>query len=250
MTPCNNRVFLSKLLKFTIGTDCEEVIIHSDILKSHSTPWFDSDGGSFAGDESIIIKDTDKHIFSLACQYLYTGDYSITIPGDTPPPGLTFGGREKVEQARVLEGCLFRDTETVEQFADYLVRRIQPRPSEGSQGSYSPTMDYTEMLLTHARLHVFAAKYGLEELRDICLFKMLHLLRTFPICQDRTGDIVRLFDFALRAGTERCENLIRMVCHYAAWHIRLFLHNREFEILLQEQPTLVKVLLTIMSGSP
>ncbi|KAB8240507.1 hypothetical protein BDV35DRAFT_373290 [Aspergillus flavus] len=62
------------------------------------------------------------------------------------------------------------------------------------------------MLLTHARLHVFAAKYGLQELRDICLFKMLHLLHIFPICQDRIGDIVRLFDFALRAGTERCEN--------------------------------------------
>lgn len=66
-----------------------------------------------------------------------------------------------------------------------------------------PISDYTEILLTHACLHVFAAEYKLQELRDICLFKMLHLLHAFPICQDRIGDIVRLFDFALRAGTGR-----------------------------------------------
>lgn len=174
MTPCNNRVFLSKLLKFTVGTDCEEVTIHSDILKSHSTPWFNSDSGSVAGDNPIIIRDTDKHIFSFVCQYLYTGDYSITLPGDTPPPGLTSGGQEKAARAHglVIEGSIFRDTETVEQYADYLVRRIQPRPSEGSQGSYNPIADYSEMFLTHARLHAFAVKYELQELRDICLFKI------------------------------------------------------------------------------
>lgn len=183
---------------------------------------------------------------------MYSGDYSITPPGDTPPPGLTAGGQEKAEQAHVLilEGNLFRDTETAEQFADYLVRRIQPRPSEGSQGSCNPMADYTEMLLTHARLHIFASKYELQELRDICLFKLLHLLHALPICQNRVGDIVRLFDLALRAGTGRCENLIRMLCHYATQHIRLFLHNREFEILLQEQPTLGKLLLTTIGGGP
>jgi hypothetical protein len=36
----------------------------------------------------------------------------------------------------------------------------------------------------------------------------LHLLHGFRICQDRTGDIVRLLDFALHAGTGRCENLL------------------------------------------
>jgi hypothetical protein len=96
----------------------------------------------------------------------------------------------------------------VGQYADYLVRRVQQRPSEGPQGCYNPLADYTEMFLTHARLHVFAAKYELQELRDICLFKILHLLHAFPICEDRIYDIVRLLDSALRAGTGRCENLI------------------------------------------
>jgi hypothetical protein len=40
----------------------------------------------------------------------------------------------------------------VEKITDYLVRRIQPRPSEGLQGSYDLNTDYTETLLTHARL--------------------------------------------------------------------------------------------------
>jgi hypothetical protein len=57
-----------------------------------------------------VIEDTDKHIFNLVCQYLYTADYSITVPGDTPPHGLgTSGGREKAAQAHVLviEGSIF-----------------------------------------------------------------------------------------------------------------------------------------------
>ncbi|KAL4801659.1 hypothetical protein BDV18DRAFT_148485 [Aspergillus unguis] len=250
MAPCNNRAFLSKHLKFIVGTDCEEIIIHRDILKSHSTPWFDADSGSFAGDESIVINDVDKHIFSLVCQYLYTGDYSMTFPSDTPPPGLTSGGQEKPEQDHILilKGNLFRDTETVEKFADYLVRRIQPRPSKGSQGSYNPNADYTEILLTHARLHIFAAKYELQELRDICLFKLLYLLHVFPICQDRVGDIIRLFDFAFDTDTGQRENLIAMLRYYAAQHIRLFLPNRKFQILLQEQPTLANLLLNTLGG--
>jgi hypothetical protein len=70
------------------------------------------------------------------------------------------------------------------------VRRIQPRPSKGSQGSYDPNANYTKILLTHARLYTFSVKYELQELRDIYLFKLIHLLHVFLICQDQVGDIV------------------------------------------------------------
>lgn len=233
-----------------MGADCETVVIHSDILKSHSTPWFNADSGSFAGGDSIVIDDVDQHIFSLVCQYLYTGDYYIKLPSDTPPPDLTSGGQEKSEQNHViiLEGNLFRDTESVDKFANYLVRRIHPRPSQGLQGSYNRMEDYTETLLTHARLHVFAAKYELQELRDICLFKLLHLLHVFPICEDRVGDIVRLFYFAFDVDTGRCENLRGMLRYYTAQHIRLFVRNRDFQILLQDKPALANLLLNTLSG--
>jgi hypothetical protein len=233
-----------------VGTACEEFVIHSDILKLHSTPWFDADSGSFPGDESIIIKDADAHIFSLVCQYLYTGDYSITLPIDTPPPDLTSGGQENSEQkhAIVLKGNLFGDTETVEKCADYLVRRIQPRPSEGLQGSYDLNADYTETLLTHARLHNFAVKYEMQELSNVCLFKLLHLLHVFPICQERVADIVRLFDFAFDTDTGQCENLTTMLQYYVARHIKLFLPSTKFQVLLQEQPTLANLLLKALVG--
>jgi hypothetical protein len=233
-----------------VGSACEEFVIHSDILKLHSTPWFGADSGSFPGDESIIIKDADAHTFSFVCQYLYTGDYSITLPSDTPPPDLTSGGQEKPEQnhAIILEGNLFKDTETVEKFADYLVRRIQPRPSEGSQGSYDPNANYTEILLTHARLYTFSVKYELQELRDICLFKLIHLLHVFPICQDRVGDIVRLIDLAFDTDTGQCENLTTMLQYYVARHIKLFLPSIKFQVLLQEQPTLANLLLETLVG--
>ncbi|KAL4860454.1 hypothetical protein BDV12DRAFT_191692 [Aspergillus spectabilis] len=234
MAPCNNRVFLSKLLKFTVGTACEEVVIHSDMLKLHSTPWFDANSGSFPGDGSI--KDADAHTFSLVCQYLYTVDYSITLPSDMPPPDLTSDRQEKPEHnhAIILEGNLFKDTETVEKFADYLVRQIQPQPSEGSQGSYDPNTDYTKILLTHARLHTFAVRYELQELRDICLFKLLHLLHVFLICQDRVGDIVQLIDLAFDTDTGQCENLTTIFT--------------KFQVLLQEQPTLANLLLKTLVG--
>ncbi len=51
---------MSKPLKFTVGTNCEETFIHGDVLKSRSTPWFNANLGKFAGDESLIIKDADN----------------------------------------------------------------------------------------------------------------------------------------------------------------------------------------------
>lgn len=181
----------------------------------------------------------------------YTPETTIlNFPATRHPPDLTSGGQEKSEQNRVitLEGNLFRDTESVDKFADYLVRRIHPRPSQGLQGSYNRMEDYTETLLTHARLHVFAAKYELQELRDICLFKLLHLLHVFPICEDRVGDIVRLFYFAFDVDTGRCENLRGMLRYYTAQHIRLFVPNRKFQVLLQEKPALANQLLNTLGG--
>ncbi|KAJ0413000.1 hypothetical protein BJY00DRAFT_306624 [Aspergillus carlsbadensis] len=171
-----------------MGTACEEFIIHSDILKLHSTPWFNANSGRFPGNKSIIIKDTDAHTFSLVCY-------------NAPPPNLTF------------EGNLFKDIEMVEKFADYLVRRIQPWPSKGSQGSY-------------ARLHTFSVKYELQELRDICLFKLIHLLHVFLICQDQT--------------------MCTMLQYYVARHIKLFLPSTKFQV--QEQPTLANLLLKTLVG--
>ena len=241
---------MSKPLKFTVGTNCEEVFIHEEVLKSRSTPWFDANSGKFAGDEPLVIKDADRHIFSLVCQYLYTGDYSIALPSDDPPPGLTSGGPEKPEQERasVLEGNLFRDSGSVHLFANYIVRHIQPRPSEGSQCSYNPAEDYTEALLTHARLHVFAARYELQELRDICLFKLLHLLHAVPLYKDRIGDIVRLFNFVLGTDAGLCENIITMLRHYVIRHLGLFLRNKGFQILLREQPSLAVLLLDTLGN--
>ena len=69
-----------------------------------------------------MIIDADKHSFSLVCQYLYTGDYSITFRSGTPPPDLVSGGQEKPERNHIvfLEGNLFRDTEMVEKIRGLL----------------------------------------------------------------------------------------------------------------------------------
>ncbi|KAL4863682.1 hypothetical protein BDV12DRAFT_189515 [Aspergillus spectabilis] len=147
---------------------CNKVVIHGDILKSHSTPWLDANSYSFANDEFLIIMDTDQDRFSPVCH-------------DSPPPDLT-------------------------------------------SGNCNHTEEYTEALLTHARLHDFAAKYQLQECvtsaySSCCISCM------FSTIQPK-------------------KNLL----HYAARYIRLFLHNRKFQILLQEQSALANRLLDTLGN--
>ena len=222
------------------------ISLHSGVFESFTVPWVktsDTSRGTTT-DNPIVIEDAVEDIFVYVCQYLYTGDYSIPLPDDVVPYHI--GEDEQHEQNNILmlKGSIFENSASVKKLADYTVRGIQPWPTLPSNGHhYHHFWNYSRALLAHAQLNVFAGKSNLEELRDISLYKLLHMLHDFPFHNERIGDIIKLVRFVFDSESGVCRNLKGLTLHYMALHIKQLLQNREFQLFLQELPSLSRLVL-------
>ena len=123
--------------------------------------------------------------------------------------------------------------------ADYLVRGHQSRPVLPSNGHhYHHFWNYSGALLAHAQLSIFAQQSGLEELHDISLYKLLYMLHDFPFHKKRVGDILQLVGFVFESEPQVCQNLRALTLDYVTLHIKQLFHDEEFQLLLQETPSL------------
>ena len=93
---------------------------------------------------------------------------------------------------------------------------------------------------------VFAEQSGLEELRDISLYKLLYMLHDFPFHTERIGDIIQLARFVFDSESGACANLKVLTLHYMALHIKPLLHDEEFQLLLQELLSLNRLVLNTL----
>ena len=222
------------------------ISLHSGVFESFTVPWVktsDTSRGTTT-DNPIVIEDAVEDIFVYVCQYVYTGDYSIPLPDDVVPYHI--GEDEQHEQNNILmlKGSIFENSASVKKLADYTVRGIQPWPTLPSNGHhYHHFWNYSRALLAHAQLNVFAGKSNLEELRDISLYKLLHMLHDFPFHNERIGDIIKLVRFVFDSESGVCRNLKGLTLHYMALHIKQLLQNREFQLFLQELPSLSRLVL-------
>ena len=232
-----------------VGPSRQVISLHSGVFESFTVPWVktsDTSRGTTT-DNPIVIEDAVEDIFVYVCQYLYTGDYSIPLPDDVVPYHI--GEDEQHEQNNILmlKGSIFENSASVKKLADYTVRGIQPRPALPSNGHhYHHFWNYSRALLAHAQLNVFAGKSNLEELRDISLYKLLHTLHDFPFHDGRIGDIIKLVRFVFGSESGACRNLKGLTLHYMALHIKQLRQNKEFQLFLQELPSLSRLLLNTL----
>ena len=147
----------------------------------------------------------------------------------------------------MLKGNIFENSASVKKLADYTVRGLQPRPALPSNGHlYHHFWDYSRALLAHAQLSVFAKQSKLEELRDISLYKLLYMLHDFPFHTKRIRDIIQLARFVFDGEPGACTNLKVLTLHYMALHIKPLLHDEEFQLFLQELPSLNRLVLNTL----
>lgn len=95
-------------------------------------------------------------------------------------------------------------------------------------------------------LSVFAEQFELEELRDISLYKLLYMLHDFPFHTERIGDIIQLVRFVFDSESGACTNLKVLTLHYMALRIKPLLHDEEFQLFLQESPSLNRLVLNTL----
>ena len=222
------------------------ISLHSGVFESFTVPWVktsDTSRGTTT-DNPIVIEDAVEDIFVYVCQYLYTGDYSIPLPDDVVPYHIGKDEQHEQNDILMLKGNFFENSASVKKLADYTVRGIQPQPALPSNGHhYHHFWNYSRALLAHAQLNVFAGKSNLEELRDISLYKLLHMLHDFPFHNERIGDIIKLVRFVFDSESGVCRNLKGLTLHYMALHIKQLLQNKEFQLFLQELPSLSRLVL-------
>lgn len=95
--------------------------------------------------------------------------------------------------------------------------------------------DYTGVFLAHARLYVFADKYGIEPLESLSLHKLHITLKSFTLYRARIGDILKLVRYAYENGRDYESNKLRaLVSEYVACEIDTIGEAKRFLALMEE----------------
>lgn len=95
--------------------------------------------------------------------------------------------------------------------------------------------DYTDVFLCHARLYVFADKWDIGLLKQLCLHKLHQTLSVFTLYEERVGDIVTLMRYIYNntfhsSSTE--DPLRSLLIHYATCVVETLVQSSEFKALL------------------
>ena len=93
-------------------------------------------------------------------------------------------------------------------------------------------VEYKEVFLSHARLHMLAGYYGIEKLEQLTLHKLHRTLCSFELHNERVSDVVDLLRFCFEED-ER-QRLRKLVAMYTVCHFEKLWENVEFQQLFTE----------------
>ena len=118
----------------------------------------------------------------------------------------------------------------------------QPKVREESiaipplRANQDPREDYTEVFLSHARLHVFAEMYDIQALKTLAIENLHGTLAIFTFHKARTGDIVELLRYvynSTRSGPG-AEDLRTLMVDYLAYEMDVLNSDKRFKELMIE----------------
>lgn len=231
-------------------------MINGDLMESHKG--------------ACVMKDVDGGTFTLFSQWAYKGYYYLGAErgmreGDVVKdrkravPSLS---REKVENEWVSgeraeddwnywSGSVaakrgMKARTVYSSFKDHLnpqqmLRKafVESAPSVShtpfqARANQDPSEDYSEVLLSHARVYVFADKYDIQPLKKLALSYLHQTLAVFTLYPERVGDIVALLSYTFDDNTanEDNEELRVLVMKYLEFEMDVLLEVDEFGELL------------------
>lgn len=98
-----------------------------------------------------------------------------------------------------------------------------------------PQEDYTEVLLSHARLYVFAEKYDIQPLKKLSRQKLQHTLAIYTLYPERVGDITTLLKYVYANTSETIdgiEDIRTMLAHYVGTEMDTLIKYGEIKDLM------------------
>lgn len=258
--PFHNILRSPRLFRFLVGPDKQEFFIHASLVASQSKVLDSLVNGAMkeAEDGCTAWENVSEDTFVRFGQYIYTGDYQGAAPL-TPPvvEGLGAAAADEDPLAENLEDLCVntpRNETTKKKSKSSSIAVAEPsscrtnallstkatwsefkslRSYECSGGCYSrPTdndhysIEYEDVLLSHARVHALAEYYMIEPLAQLSLHKLHKILCHFRLYRKRKRDIVALLTFCYEE--DAYPRLRDLVNAYAACYFKDLWQNAEF----------------------
>lgn len=105
----------------------------------------------------------------------------------------------------------------------------------GARGNKDPEEDYSEVVLGHARMYVFAEKYDIQSLKTLSLRKLHKTLSNFTLFPERVGDIAKMLEYVYENTAEAVdgtEDIRTMLAHYIGCEMETLVKDGEFKDLM------------------
>ena len=219
-----------------------------------------------ANTQSVTLDDMAEADFIRFCQFAYAGDYN------PPPPALVKAAtitarpewantnrRDDFMKSPELSAVPYEESSKPTYCCEFdRNARNQRRKASFNNISFAPEQsrelfvdsckpvpnsctieDYTPVFLAHARLYVFADKYGITTLKVLCLQKLHQTLVKFTLYTARIGDIVELARYAFSDDNtpdrkDGVDDLRRVVFKYMVSELDTIRKSEDFISLLEE----------------
>ncbi|KAI2783359.1 hypothetical protein F4815DRAFT_442231 [Daldinia loculata] len=266
----------SKPFRFLVGPDKKEFFMNAELVARMSKPlWTLVNGEWMEGNEGFTEwPDVDEGTFVRFCEFAYTGDYKAAEPfEDTPTPpnekesgeatastsGPAPNGEQIIEEASAQElivthsaygelpkGLVFVEEppqppppskkdiiwrEFQEEINDEPDRRVKETSNK------APSANYSEVLLSHARLYTFADCYDIDRLMELSIRKLHRTLKVFNLHKGaRVTDIAQLIDYSYRNTMnkgDKQDQLRSLLATYTACNIEEMWPNFYFQDVLE-----------------
>ena len=112
--------------------------------------------------------------------------------------------------------------------------RAPPAPIRAKS---SPSEDYTEVFLCHARLYVFAEQYDIQPLKGLAFQNVQQALAAFSLVPERVGDVVALTRYIYEKTSEpinAAEPMRYLLQLYIGYQMATLIETDDFEELLRD----------------
>ncbi|KAI4860992.1 hypothetical protein F4820DRAFT_84924 [Hypoxylon rubiginosum] len=254
----------SKPFRILVGPDKKEFTMHTELLGRMSKPLRTLVKGDMKEAKEGVAEwpEIDEGTFIRFWEFAYTGDYKAAEPFiDAPAPSDLANGNAQTLANRNQNGQYYEEEqedgyhnynygygsrtatttskrEMWKQFQNQFSTEQDKAPAE--QPNKDPSANYSEALLSHARLYAFADYYCVDALMALCLRKLHRTLKVFSLHGGaRVTDVAQLVDYAYKntvsgkaAGGEP-DGLRSMLATYAACKVEGLWDNIYFQDVLE-----------------
>ena len=151
-----------------------------------------------------------------------------TLPTKKKTKGISQSSRPSKRVSRDSMKVAFSNRET--SVRQDTIQTPALRPNENCEE------EYTDVFLSHARLHVFAEKYGILPLKVLALENLQITLAGFDLYTKRTGDIVELLRYIYECvGTvPGMKDLRDLMTEYMGYEMDTLMKDKNFKDLMIE----------------